>query len=82
VRHGHHPSCFGCPLGCQYAAGGTQKTSGTRLSPFLVACPFIGDFYEAVPLVFSLLSLLGMNLTHERLESLPAEVEKLVGGLW
>lgn len=77
VKKGSHPSCFGCPLGCQYAAGGTQKMLGGNLSPFLVACPFLGDFYAPLPLVFSLLSLLGVSLTHEHLESLPAEVEQL-----
>lgn len=103
VKKDSYPSCFGCPLGCQYAAGGTQKVNDVireippppsgvgisstnparggefslNLSPFLVACPFIGDFYAPVPLVFSLLSLIGTNLTHEHLEGLPQEVERL-----
>lgn len=76
VKADNQPSCFGCPLGCRYAAEGTQKMGGAHLSPFLVACPFIGDFYDPVPLVFSLLSLLGISLTHEHLESLPSEVEQ------
>lgn len=81
VKKGNHPSCFGCPLGCERAAGGAQQMQGTNLSPFLVACPFIGDFYSSIPLVFSLLSLLGIKLAHEHLEALPKEIEQLQGTL-
>ncbi len=76
VKRDNFKSCFGCPLGCKNSKRGSGS-NGTGLSPFLVACPFIGDFYAEVPLVFSLLSSLGQSVPHERLENLPREVQQL-----
>ncbi|MEK7611064.1 MAG: aldehyde ferredoxin oxidoreductase N-terminal domain-containing protein [Patescibacteria group bacterium] len=76
VKSSNFPSCFGCPLGCQHSGKGLRE-SESDLAPFLVSCPFIGGFYKEVPLVFSLLSVLGLSLPHEQLEALPLRVAEL-----
>lgn len=81
VVRGEYASCFGCPLGCIHAEGGFLGKKQVSLSSFLVACPFIGSFYDQVPLVFSLLSVLGQALPHETLEELPEKTEQLRGSL-
>lgn len=67
VTKSFHPSCTGCPMGC--ALSKAPETENISILPrALVSCAYAESVYTDIPTVFSCLSVLGYNYTHEFLE--------------
>ena len=74
INSGINPSCSNCPLGCVKSKEG--EIGGNVLLHSLVACQFSEKIYTDIGIVFAGLNALGLNYTHEDIESLPGLIEK------
>lgn len=73
-------SCFGCPLGCKQAPEEELVSDEMKKVPYsslLLACSLATSIFENLATIFSCLSCLGYNYTHEDLEALPEKIWKL-----
>lgn len=73
-------SCFGCPLGCQQAQKEEFvifKLKKVPYSSLLLFCSLATPIFKDFATIFSCLSSLGYNYTHEDLEALPEKIWKL-----
>lgn len=76
VPYGNFPSCAGCPAGCSQSRQSSPDLSLTM--PYcLVACQFAAKIFSSVPTVFSCLNSLGLDYSHEVLESLPVKINQM-----
>jgi len=77
VEPRNNPSCFGCPLGCDFSSKGEDKLTVSVLARCLVACGYANQIYKEVPLVYACLSSIGYNYYHSDLTN----ISDLVGEL-
>jgi len=74
TEQGWYPSCFNCPMSCGKSKVG--EMGGNILTHSLVACEYADSIFSDVGIVFSSLSTLGYDYTHEDIENLPKLVEQ------
>jgi len=79
VEKDRHPSCVGCPMGCNRSK--TGEIGGNVLTHSLVACTYAEKIFSDIGVVFSCLNVLGYDYTHEDIENFPELIKKVLEGL-
>ncbi len=77
VEPRNNPSCFGCPIGCDYSSIGEDNLGPAVLVRCLVACGYANQIYKEVPLVYSCLSSIGYTYYHSDLTNISEKVGEL-----
>ena len=77
VEPRNNPSCYGCPMGCDYSALGENNLNIAVLPRCLVACGYAEGVYKNIPLVYACFNSIGFDYRHSDFENIPG----LVGDL-
>lgn len=71
VEPRNNPSCFGCPIGCDFSNLGEDSLNISVLPRTLIACGYSANIYKSIPTVFRCFESIGYKITHSQLEKLP-----------
>lgn len=70
VEPRNNPSCYGCPMGCEFSASGENDLNIAVLPRTLISCGYAESIYKHIPLVYACLNTLGHRYNHSDLENI------------